>query len=241
MIKFFRKIRQKLIDEGNLKRYLIYAIGEILLVVIGILIALSINNKNQYKKDRILEIEILQEISNNIKVDFIDHQQNISNLTKMVNSSEIILHHLNDNLPYHDSLAYHFSWLAFGANFDAVKSGYELMLSKGVNIIRNDTIRQKISYLYGNRYTWLRDFLKERQNLESRILRTDMMNKFKTFKITKTAVPRNYDKLKSDDDFKVRLDQNAYSSEYTLDSYKDLIKEVNFLVENVEAEIKKLK
>ena len=44
MIKFFRKIRQKLINEGNLKRYLLYAFGEILLVVIGILIALQIND-----------------------------------------------------------------------------------------------------------------------------------------------------------------------------------------------------
>lgn len=43
MLKFFRKIRQKLLGEGNLKKYLIYAVGEILLVVIGILIALQIN------------------------------------------------------------------------------------------------------------------------------------------------------------------------------------------------------
>lgn len=46
MLKFFRKIRQNLIDKGYVKRYLLYAIGEILLVVIGILIALQINNWN---------------------------------------------------------------------------------------------------------------------------------------------------------------------------------------------------
>ena len=50
MLKFFRRIRRKLIDEGNLKKYLIYAIGEILLVVIGILIALQINNWNEGQK-----------------------------------------------------------------------------------------------------------------------------------------------------------------------------------------------
>ena len=47
MIKFFRKIRQKLIKENRFSKYLLYAIGEIILVVIGILIALSINNWNQ--------------------------------------------------------------------------------------------------------------------------------------------------------------------------------------------------
>jgi hypothetical protein len=47
MLKFFRTIRKKLIEQDNVRKYLIYAIGEILLVVIGILIALQINNWNQ--------------------------------------------------------------------------------------------------------------------------------------------------------------------------------------------------
>ena len=59
MIKFFRKIRQRLLSENKFSKYLIYAIGEIILVVIGILIALSINNWNENKKDRKLEKEFL--------------------------------------------------------------------------------------------------------------------------------------------------------------------------------------
>lgn len=50
MLKLFRRIRRKLIDDGNLKRYLIYAFGEILLVVVGILIALQVNNWNEERK-----------------------------------------------------------------------------------------------------------------------------------------------------------------------------------------------
>ncbi len=60
MIKFFRKIRQKLVNEGNLKRYFIYAIGEILLVVIGILIALQLNNWNEERKDNKALMSILE-------------------------------------------------------------------------------------------------------------------------------------------------------------------------------------
>jgi len=52
MIKFFRKIRQRLLTENKFSKYLLYAIGEIILVVIGILIALSINNWNEDKKNR---------------------------------------------------------------------------------------------------------------------------------------------------------------------------------------------
>ena len=50
MIKFFRKIRQKMLTENKFNKYLIYAFGEIVLVVIGILIALQINTWNENKK-----------------------------------------------------------------------------------------------------------------------------------------------------------------------------------------------
>ena len=65
MIKFFRKIRQKLLNENKISKYLIYAIGEIMLVVIGILIALSVNNWNELRKTHFRDIEFL----NNLKVE----------------------------------------------------------------------------------------------------------------------------------------------------------------------------
>ncbi|MGS2727548.1 DUF6090 family protein [Psychroserpens sp. BH13MA-6] len=55
MIKFFRKIRHNLLSEGKTGKYLKYAIGEIILVVIGILIALQINNWNENQKENKLE------------------------------------------------------------------------------------------------------------------------------------------------------------------------------------------
>jgi len=53
MIKFFRKIRQKLLAQNKFTKYIVYAAGEILLVVIGILIALQINNWNEQRKTEI--------------------------------------------------------------------------------------------------------------------------------------------------------------------------------------------
>ena len=69
MIKFFRKVRQKLLTENKFSKYLLYAIGEIVLVVIGILIALQINNWNQKKQEQTSLSEYLTSISQNIKVD----------------------------------------------------------------------------------------------------------------------------------------------------------------------------
>ncbi|UKM66215.2 DUF6090 family protein [Flavobacteriaceae bacterium GSB9] len=77
MIKFFRKIRHKMLTKNKFSKYLIYAIGEIILVVIGILIALQINSKKQEINNRITE----QSILNNLKEDFNKNQKEIKVLT----------------------------------------------------------------------------------------------------------------------------------------------------------------
>mgnify|MGYP000347896072 CR=1 FL=1 len=69
MIKFFRKIRQKLLSENKISRYVIYAIGEIVLVVIGILIALAINNNNEQNKRQNEIADYLSIIKNSISAD----------------------------------------------------------------------------------------------------------------------------------------------------------------------------
>ena len=66
MIKFFRHLRKQLLTENKLSKYLIYAIGEIVLVVIGILIALSINNWNENTKILNLEQEFLVDLKEDL-------------------------------------------------------------------------------------------------------------------------------------------------------------------------------
>ncbi|NVJ85119.1 MAG: hypothetical protein HWE15_02380 [Algoriphagus sp.] len=69
MISFFRKIRQKLLSQNRVTRYLVYALGEIFLVVIGILIALQVNIWNENRKDRALEKNYLLGIAENLDSD----------------------------------------------------------------------------------------------------------------------------------------------------------------------------
>jgi hypothetical protein len=77
MIKFFRKIRQRLLKEGKVTRYLTYALGEIVLVVIGILIALQINNWNEDRKQATAEEEFYLGVKNDLQQDleFINYVQ----------------------------------------------------------------------------------------------------------------------------------------------------------------------
>ena len=240
MIKFFRRIRQRLLTENKFSKYLLYAIGEIVLVVIGILIALQINNWNELKKDQNLEIKILSEIRENLIGDFEDHKENTGYLSHVVGSSRIVLDHLNNGLPYHDSLAPHFGWLPMTANFDPINNGYNMWLSEGVRIITNDSIRRRISKIYGKDYKWLRDFLKDRQYLNNQPLLLDMMKKFKSFEHLNSGIPRNYKGLKNDDDFKVLVQQNAFIINKTLEFYLQIMKDCRELNKDLQIEIDKL-
>jgi len=92
MIKLFSKIRQRLLTENKFSKYLLYAIGEIVLVVIGILIALSINNWNTDQADRAEEQLLLQnlkhEFTQNLNQLHADHAINLSTLEETLNYLE---------------------------------------------------------------------------------------------------------------------------------------------------------
>ena len=72
MIKLFRNIRKSLLNEGKTSKYLKYAIGEIVLVVIGILIALQINNWNEKRKNNELKVFYMNSLVNDLIKDTID-------------------------------------------------------------------------------------------------------------------------------------------------------------------------
>jgi len=82
MIKFFRNIRQTLLSEGKTTNYLKYAIGEIVLVVIGILIALQINNWNEDSKLSHQERVYLQRLLLENQQDIITFDKSIADLEK---------------------------------------------------------------------------------------------------------------------------------------------------------------
>ena len=94
MISYYRKIRKKMADDNLPLKYMRYAIGEIVLVVVGILIALQINNWNEDRKERMQEIKIL----NNLHDEFQENLENLkykdSILHTTISSLEIIFREL---------------------------------------------------------------------------------------------------------------------------------------------------
>lgn len=149
MIKFFRKIRQKLLSQGKFSRYLIYAIGEIILVVIGILIALRINNWNTENKrhelERTLLTQIQQELSDLQKGDL---EGDLIFLELTTRSHERIGQYIAEDRPYADSMCFDFHWLKMDDYIYPISPAYDMIKAQGMNIIRNDSIRTLIQNLF---------------------------------------------------------------------------------------------
>jgi len=149
MIKFFRKIRQRLLTENKFSKYLLYALGEIVLVVIGILIALQINNWNEWRKDRIKEKIILNDLAKNIEINIQTFKNDKDSIQQWNRSSEIVIHALENKLAYSDTLKKHFH-LARVTKQELFLSniGYQAYKDQGLDIITNKALSTEIVKLY---------------------------------------------------------------------------------------------
>jgi len=148
MAKVFRKIRQKLLKESKLKRYLMYAIGEIVLVVIGILIALQINTINQNKKKDKLEKVLLRQVRFEIEEAYEDIWRDAANLELGKQGHYAIKKFIKEDLPYTDSLCFDFYWLKRDEYIYPTSAAYSRIKEQGLDIVKNDTIRVFLQSLY---------------------------------------------------------------------------------------------
>ncbi len=147
MINFFRKKRKLLADENKSLKYARYAIGEIILVVIGILIALSINNWNDHRKSKNYEQEILFLIDQNLKSDSLALTIELNKTTEAV----LLVDRLLEQVAlknYNDSLNI---WMGKIINFERFKSqssAFEVLKSKGIETISDNELQLALMSYY---------------------------------------------------------------------------------------------
>ena len=136
MIKFFRKIRQKLLSESKFSKYLLYAIGEIVLVIIGILFALQINNWNSDKKAHQQELDFYTKLLNDLNDNFKNTIGKKSLMKRHQNVHYQVYNESKGRATYDPTTNYHhLQWIQ--TNNADISEKYDESLSS----IRNDSIR----------------------------------------------------------------------------------------------------
>lgn len=140
MIKFFRKIRQNLLSEGKTGKYLKYAIGEIILVVIGILIALSINNWNEQRKENIKEQAILKRLEKEFKSNREQLLGKIQLRNNLIKNCRRLLEYYNEpENAKRDSMLIYLSSIQ-PPTFDPIQN--DLVSSGNIEILKDEELKQ---------------------------------------------------------------------------------------------------
>lgn len=144
MIKFFRHIRKRLLSENRFSKYLIYAIGEIILVVIGILIALQINNRNQYYQERKLESELLEQLHSEFKSNLEQLEAKFTTRKMMIKSATKLLEYKDrKKLVNRDSIIEHIAFTYLTPTFDPIVN--DLTSSGRVQLIQSSELKGLLS------------------------------------------------------------------------------------------------
>jgi hypothetical protein len=121
---------------------------ETLYVIVGILIAFSLNDWNEDRKARMTEIRILNELITSLSADSSTLKFNIYQHNQAIKSCEIVLKALNEVEDYNDSLAYHFAAVHYYTTFASARGAYESLKSMVFKSISSKTLRIKIINLY---------------------------------------------------------------------------------------------
>ena len=151
MLRFFRLIRRKLIEEDNMREYIWYAFGEILLVMIGILLALQVNNWNEARKLHIEEERILKSLQTEVSQSITQLESRFKSEKSTTEIIKILLMggQSMDSLLAHpkvDSMMFAAVWFTV-TEVPVMQTYSDLKSSGNISIIQNYEIREELSEL----------------------------------------------------------------------------------------------
>ncbi|MFN1835225.1 DUF6090 family protein [Balneola sp. MJW-20] len=196
MITLFRRIREKLIASGSVTKYLLYAVGEILLVVIGILIALQVSNWNQESVTRKLEIDSLKEMKQNLEQDTLILSVFLDQLNDKKEYNREIIEHIENKRPYEVRLDTLQMEVYYHRGYDTFNTAaYELLKERGFDIIQNDELRKRITAHYTSDLSDIRGIIERLEKIN--LLRAEGM--YENFKVFPGSIrPYDYEEALND-------------------------------------------
>ena len=248
---FFKRLRQKLLVRKRFGKYSLYAVGEVLILTLGILIAVQVNQWDQKRQAKVVEISLLNSIKSELEEDLVIlRNEDLPLLEEVLVSSDIIVNHLERDLPYNDSLAYHFLASNYTTHLIYNKGAISTLRSVGVNMITNENIRNQIINLYDEEFDFL-DYLGMEQNsyrnhgqnfiMNTRFEQNNFFDDPSTEKIFDGAmVPLDYEALKKDSEYLYHLKSYKNQTYYYLEEFLTTENMISQVISDVEKEITRL-
>jgi len=227
--------------QNKTGKYFKYAIGEIVLVVIGILIALQINNWNESRKDVQREIKMLFDLHNDIKNNIKNINKGITSLENGINKSGVVLSAFENQTKYDTIMNKNFQFYTHFWDPDFRIASFENLKNEGVNLISNDTLRNKIIDLFEIDMDILNvsDLNRHQDYMTS--VGNRIVNKHLYFdRKTGYILPFDYEKMMSDNEFYSFTSFFLTQQYMAWDKSKRFIEKSQLLNEKIKKEINQL-
>jgi uncharacterized protein DUF6090 len=198
-LPFFRAVRWR------------HVLGELLLIVAGVLLALAVNNWNTHRQARQEELTLLKQLRASLAIDLVNLRTTSEGVHIRERRMQSLRVHLQGEKPYNDSL---------NTNFGAVlglwithlnRSPYEVLKAKGLDLISSDTLRLQIVDLYDQMYAEVEAGQDAERNLMFEVVRPYFLHAFRNIRFRESAVPLNYSQVAHDPYFQNVLDYRLAS------------------------------
>ena len=236
MIKFFRKIRQKMLTENKFSKYLLYAIGEIVLVVIGILIALQINNWNETKKNTIAIRNVLLEIKEDLIQDKSLLKISIDRHSKNLEAEIRVIKALESKEGYTDSLRSDLGQIHLAHTYHSVSKGYQLLKEMNLSASLDKNLRISLSKYYERDIPEVYSELEEDNKEFLTYWIPYLREHFKEWEFDKYAIPNNYDQLLEDKNLISALKIDCINLRGTINAFDMALQSATNLIEKLPSE-----
>ena len=166
MFRIFRTIRQQLMSENRSNNYLFYALGEVLLVVVGILIALGINNWNELRKKKISANEQLVTIAQNITEDLMQLEDLNKNMDTVAMYADAMIRQFKTLAPVDQNTPLYIVCMINEYNLNPSKSGIETLNNSGDIAFVEPQLQTQIL-----RYYTLLDHIRSREEISNTFIK----------------------------------------------------------------------
>ena len=192
----FKKTRKEFIDSGKLKRYLAYAAGEIILVAIGILLAVQVNNWNEGRKERKIEFQILNEVIVNLEASLQHFNSHSDRNWQIARSFVIITDDLREGRPANDSTFFHLGKVLTYPHISLHVAGYDLLKNKGIHIVSNPELRKELTIHFEKHVKLYRTGTQDVQRDYNLYMLDFIRSEFEVYRWRQEAIPYDYELLR---------------------------------------------
>lgn len=264
MLKFFRHIRRSLINPNHMDKpnsstgnYLKYAIGEVLLVMVGILLALQVNNWNESNKRRTQEIKIYKEILSDLELTAEEVNKDMEAHISILDRNQKLLEYVVKRRAYSDSISGYMTSIVSDLQVYPKTSGYDALNSIGLDLLSNDRVRIEITNLYqlslqrvvnaGWRETPTEDIGSLMEPFMVKHMMTDtVQSNMRTINYTIDSTKvyryklRDYDALLNDDLFKQHLNLSILKRTSKIQRHARTLDNIKQTVNSIVTELRRL-